>query len=480
MNRVILAKRNRLGWTAVLTAFSFGVCLVPLMKLSGIEIDYLTKDDLIKRLLILPLTVSFYVFVVCYALIGFDAAKAAVRDGSERASEAERTQPSMAPVIGVVWLNPLHRRDCPTEWRILSTLGLVKPNKDRRMMGANAVKPSVLRPTLTIARRNGETETLLRAHERYIDEIFALLGPSTFGGMQERASIGDLCVEYAIPAYRLDPVEVQDAVRRRIVREFAPGNESIEDCPIDAPSIHVHVTCGGANAGFASLNAALDYLHENPTKSVWVMNWDAPDGTSEDELSSENMALLVLAGARFEARRAPLALIGKGAIGSIKDYVPKPGAVRALEAWRDTLARAAANANSEIADIGYVVHDAGAGSDAASARLGVLGRALTETLAAFDYRKQTFNTAARLGDMGTGSALTNIAMAIGRANHVGEAVLVAGATDADRPVAVVVVPPAKFDGIDPDRIALHGESRDESCVPWWGRRRECEPAGAGG
>ncbi len=44
----------------------------------------------------------------------------------------------------------------------------------------------------------------------------------------------------------------------------------------------VHVTPGGPNAGFTSLNAALDYLQANPSKSVWVMSWDAPSFPPKD------------------------------------------------------------------------------------------------------------------------------------------------------------------------------------------------------
>ncbi|MDS0796468.1 virulence factor, partial [Burkholderia pseudomultivorans] len=32
-----------------------------------------------------------------------------------------------AQVVGLEWLNPLQRRDYPTEWQLLWTMGLVKP-----------------------------------------------------------------------------------------------------------------------------------------------------------------------------------------------------------------------------------------------------------------------------------------------------------------------------------------------------------------
>lgn len=468
MNRVILANSNKLGWTAVLVAVSFGISLLPLLQMSGMEIEYLTREEWIRRLLIVPLTVSFYVFVGCFALVGFDSPETEATGESESALQEPPEQRNLAQVLGVIWLNPRFRRDCPTQWRILHTLGLIKEDNGGDIMQGTDANASASWAALTIAARS-EGESLQRAHERSIDEILAQLGRIRSELPSAGQDTGEMHVEHAVPAYRLDPVEVQECVRTRIAHEFAAADVALGDDSSDLAFPDIHVMSGGANVGFASLDAALDYLAEHPARSVWVMNWDTVDCPSTDQRSSENMALLVLAGPRYKGGSAPLAWIGKAATGNIRDYVPKPGAVRAIEAWRDTVAKAAANANREVADIDYVIHDAGAGSDVAAARLGTLGRALTETLAAFDYRKQIFNTAANLGDMGAASALTNVALAIGRAEHMGNAVLVAGTTDSDRPVAVVVVPTqqrADAVGRGAVRCGAHGSSSVYG--PWWG------------
>lgn len=47
-------------------------------------------------------------------------------------------------------------------------------------------------------------------------------------------------------------------------------------------------------------------------------------------------------------------------------------------------------------------------------------------------------------------ALTNVALAIAYANHIGKTVLVAGTTDQSQPIATVVVPPAVVRPIRPD------------------------------
>ena len=146
------------------------------------------------------------------------------------------------------------------------------------------------------------------------------------------------------------------------------------------------------------------------------------------------------------------------------------GTTRHVAAWKAAIATAAGNAGKTTDDIAYIIHDAGQGSDAASARLGALAQALTETLAEFDYGKQTFNTAGLLGDMGTGGALTNVALAIGRAHHLGGSVLVAGSTDPRHPTAVVVTPPAELIPIDPDKDWFRARGESDAYLPWWGLR----------
>ncbi|ORT80890.1 hypothetical protein B7G54_33240, partial [Burkholderia puraquae] len=61
---------------------------------------------------------------------------------------------------------------------------------------------------------------------------------------------------------------------------------------------------------------------------------------------------------------------------------------------------------------------------------------------------------------------------IGRANHLGEKVLVAGTTDAQHPTAVVVVPPSKVTAIDPDKDWFRARGENNAYLPWWGRRHD--------
>lgn len=190
------------------------------------------------------------------------------------------------------------------------------------------------------------------------------------------------------------------------------------------------------------------------------MNWDAPSYPPKFRQINENLVLLILAGPEMKTEREPLAWIGRAATGNVKDFEAKAGTTRAVQAWKSTIESAAKNAGKNLGDVQYIIHDAGKGSDAASERIGSLSRTLTEDLPEFDYQKQTFNTTGLLGDMGAGSALTNVALAIARANHLGGSVLVAGTTDQDHPVAVVVTPPSKLTPIvaDQDWFRARGEN----------------------
>lgn len=81
--------------------------------------------------------------------------------------------------------------------------------------------------------------------------------------------------------------------------------------------------------------------------------------------------------------------------------------------------------------------------------------------------------------MGAGAALTDVALAIGRANHLGGNVLVAGTTDTEHPTAVVVVAPSKLTPIDPGKDWFRARGENNAYLPWWGRRHDARPASQG-
>ena len=436
---------------------------------------------MINRILFLPALLAAVVFLFASAAVAPAKAEPASKVSPEHATSAPQ-HPFSAQVVGLEWLNPLQRRDYPTEWQILWTLGLVKPNKNDDMVRTKPTKYSSIQPIAIVANGVDGEETLRGFHQKYVDKLLLLFGDryvlnsSYFYSVassdkREWRELAGIHVEYAVPAGRLDPVQARDYLGKKITSIFNIGSKEFTDLWSKNTPPDVHVTPGGPNAGFTSLNKALDYLQSHPKESVWVMNWDAPSFPPKDEQMNENMVLLVLAGPQMDTGRDPLAWIGRAATADVSTFESKPGTARATQAWKSAIDTAAINAGVKSSDIAYVIHDAGRGSDAASERIAALGRSLTETLPEFDFNKQTSNTPALLGEMGAGTALTDVALAIGRANHLGGHVLVAGTTDPAHLTAVVVTPPAQLVPIDPERPWFRARGENNAYLPWWGRRR---------
>ena len=447
--------------------------------------DSWNSGDLMKRLVLVPGLLAFMALLITTALAQMPP-KAATSLATTKALGAtdESAKPFIAKVVGLEWLNPLQRRDYPTEWQILWTMGLATPNKNDDMVRTKPEKFATLRSIGALAYGNRGTETFDGYYEKYVDKLTGLftdryvMNSRYFytvksDNKRDWRELAGIHVEFAIPE-RLDAVEAQTYLKQEITGSFYIGNRSFPRLWSRNMPPEVNVTPGGANAGFTSLNAALDYLQANPDMSVWVMNWDAPNFPPRDGQINENMVLLFLVGPSFKTERAPLAWIGKASTGNAQDFQAKVGTTRAVDAWKATIAAAAHNARVSTTDINFVIHDSGQGSDDASLRMGTLGRTLTETLPEFDYQKQTFNTPGLLGEMGAGTALTDVVLAIGRANHLGEKVLVAGTSEAEHPVAVVVTPPEKVVPIDPDADWFRARGENNAYLPWWGRRYDTD------
>lgn len=383
--------------------------------------------------------------------------------------------PFMAQVVGLQWMNPLQRRDYPVEWQLLWTLGVVQPNKPDKAKTIPKKYRSV-QALNSIANGRGGKTRFAQYHQKYVRELTGQFHDNYFSSseyfynafsLQDRSTWRELAgihVEYALPKGWLDPNVAGAYARDAIVSRFEIGNRLAPTLWSHSTAPNVRVTLGGANAGFTSLAAALAYLEANPSKTVWVMNWDAPSYPPKDKQINENMVLLVLAGPHFNTERAPLAWLGYPAGG-------KGGA-----AWQATLAQASGNVGAREADIGYVIHDAGnLAADSSAARRARLASAL----GGFDFDKQSFDTPAKLGEMGAGTALTNVALGIAYANHFGKQVLVAGTTALENTTAVMVAPPAVVRPIDPHAPWHRAKVGNLAYKPWWGLRHDAKAAAQG-
>ena len=395
------------------------------------------------------------------------------------------SHPFTAQVVGLQWLNPLQRQDYSTEWQLLWTLGIVGPNKEDDMVRAKPGKYSSVQYVGSIAAGNNGRETIEGYHEKYIRELLVPMRDIYFSrstyfynahSLKDRSSWRELAgihIEYALPTRRLDQFQAATALREKIVETFDIGNQSFPKAWSRSTPPDIHITMGGADTGFTSLSAALDYLQSHPNETVWAMNWDAPGYPPSDEQLNENMVLLVLAGAQYKTEREPLAWIGYPASHSAAEFEKKSDLPpRVAQAWKATLDKAVQNAGKDPIDIGYVIHDANNTHTDSSDRIGNLAHVLATQVTEFDFVNQSFNTPALLGDMGAGTALTNVALGIAYANHLGKNVLVAGTSDLTQPTAVLVVPPEKVRPIDHDKDWFRARGGNNAYLMWWGLRHD--------
>lgn len=468
-------RTRRFGWAIFAFAFAFCIALLLTWKADATSPRVLTDGELMNRFMILPTVFASIVL----AILTFGVATPGVAAAAPSAPSATRTvKPFQAQVVGLQWLNPLQRRDYPTEWQLLWTLGLVQSNKDDDMVRSNPGKYSKLQAIGIVADGNNGSESVFGYHEKYVNALTRIFhdiyytNPTYFYNVASNydkktwRELAGIHVEYALPAGRLDPSIAGKYLRDRLISIFGIGNTSTPSVWTRSTPPDVRVTLGGTNAGFLSLTGALDYLQAHPAETVWVMNWDAPSFPPKDEQINENMVLLVLAGPDFKTERDPLAWLGYPAKHKLVEFEAKKGsAPRAIQAWKATIESAARNAGKQDSDIGYVIHDTNNTNSASSERLSSLAQTLTAELVEFDFMKQTFNTPALLGEMGAGTALTNVALAIGYANRVGKHVLVVGTNDTAEPTGVLVSPPSKIRPIDVNAPWFRARGANNAFLP---------------
>jgi hypothetical protein len=441
----------------------------------------LSNSQIFIRLFVTPAAFAALALGIATA---FAARPARAELSSVTAPTDQKAEPFMAQVVGLQWLNPLQRRDYSTEWQLLWTLGLVGPNKNDDMVRAKPEKYGKLQAIGSIAVGNDGEETFDGYHEKYIEKlIYAyhdiyFMNSDYFYNAHSRddkstwRELAGIHIEYALPEGKLNPAQAGNFLRDIIINTFSIGSKSFPTAWSRSTPPDVRVTMGGANAGFTSLSAALDYLQAHPNETVWVMNWDAPSRPKDRQIN-ENMVQLILAGPNYKTERAPLAWLGYPASAKVADFDSgKEKPPRVIQAWKAAVDKAAHNAGKQATDVGYVIHDANNNAASASDRIAALARTVTEEMPELDFMKQAFNTPALLGEMGAGTALTNVALGIAYANHIGKTVLVAGTTDQAQPIATVVVPPAVVRPIRPDEPWFRARGENTAHLAWWGIRHD--------
>ena len=367
-------------------------------------------------------------------------------------------------------------------------MGLAQPNKNDDMVKAEPKEFSSVQPVLAIASGNKGEETFRGYFSKYMNELISPFRDVYFSDSKyfynahlvedksTRRELAGIRVEHALPEGKLDPLEATKIIRKMIVSRFDIGNPNFPKSWTSSTPPDIRLTLGGANAGFTSLARGLAYLKENPSQTVWVMNWDAPSFPPKDGQINENIVLLILAGPDYKTERAALAWLSHPAKTDVSAFESGSNLPsRSAQAWKAVFNEAALNAGKKPADIGFLIHDANTVHPKSSDRLANLARTVTEEIPELDFMKQTFNTSAVLGEMGAGTALTNVALAIAYANHFGKNVLVAGTSDEAQPTATVVLPPAVVRPIKPDEPWFRARSGNYTYLAWWGIRHDAPP-----
>ncbi|WP_098495809.1 virulence factor [Collimonas sp. PA-H2] len=488
MNTLIATRNQRLGWTVLAFLIAIVIALWFTWRADAATLQPMTVGELMTRFLAFPA----FAAVAAFGLLTAFASTPIVATANAATPIAnESSKPFLAQVVGVQWLNPLQRRDYPTEWQLLWTLGLAQPNKHDDMVKAEPEKFTKLQTIGSIAAGNDGEETFKGYHHKYVEELIDIFHDNygadsryfynvhSLGDKSTWRELAGIHIEYALPAVKLDPVEAGGFLAKYVTSSFEIGNTHAPSLWTRNTPPDVRVTMGGPNAGFTSLAAALDYLQAHPNETVWAMNWDAPSRPKDKQIN-ENMVLLVLAGPTYNTERAALAWIGYPATKNVADFNAEKGKPpRTVQAWKATIDAATHNAGKQDTDIGYVIHDANNTNPNSSDRIGNLAQTLSTELPEFDFAKQTFNTPALLGEMGAGTALTNVALGIAYANHFGKNVLIAGTSDVAHSTAVLVTPPAKVRPIDPEKPWFRARGENNAYLPWWGIRHDAPPGSQG-
>ncbi len=388
-----------------------------------------------------------------------------------------------AQVVGLQWLNPLVWRDYPTEWNLLWTLGLAKSNPDDSQVKKNPEKYATVQPVATIASNISGKKSFGEFSRSYLRRILEKFWETYFAdknyfysvarGRSPRREVGDMRVELVLPP-SLSPADSAAFVREQMDTYFGLTKPKYSST-LKLPTVRVHA--GGPEAGLSALSAALDYLEENPQRTVWVMAFDAPSFPKDAQLN-ETGVLLVLAHPDYPTGREPLAFVQRESRVPVAPGSGTP-APRVAAAWQAAFADAAERGNLPAAKIGYVIHDAGQGSEASSERIAALAQAMTTSLPDLDFLKQGFNTGAVLGELNAGSVPTGLVLGIAYAHHQNTPVLVAatretnalpGNTRAPAASAILIRPPAHPTPFDPKKNWFRARGEGTAHLPWWSRR----------
>jgi hypothetical protein len=172
MKFLIATRTRRFGWALLTYILAAGVTVLVLREMDVAQFSKITDTQLMTRIFALPSLLAASVFFFITACATSPAQTVAKSAASSTASAPAGA--FVAQIVGLQWLNPLERKDYPTEWQLLWTLGLAKPNKDDDMVEMNPKKYSTLQAIGIIAYANRGKETFDGFHEQNIRSLIEI------------------------------------------------------------------------------------------------------------------------------------------------------------------------------------------------------------------------------------------------------------------------------------------------------------------
>ena len=145
----------RLGFCVTIFSATFIISLWLSWRAETHSSTVLTDGDLMIRPMLIPSLTAALAFAFC------SSAKSAPSSAetSTSAMSSGQKKPYVAQVVGVQWLNPLQRKDYPTEWQLLRIIGLAEPNKNDDMVKSEPELFLGIQPILAIASGNDGTRS---------------------------------------------------------------------------------------------------------------------------------------------------------------------------------------------------------------------------------------------------------------------------------------------------------------------------------
>ncbi|MCC7600478.1 virulence factor, partial [Janthinobacterium sp. FW305-129] len=253
MGKLTATWPRRLGWSVLGFFLAVASMLWLTRHANAAAAQSLTDGELIMRFLGFPTLAAIAIFGALTACATAPSSRSAPVTATPMQDPAA---PFVAQVVGVQWLNPLQRRDYPTEWQLLWTLGLARPNENDDQVRTKPKKYSTLQAIGIVADGNEGRESFEGYHKKYVEELMYKFRDIYFSSsryfynahsLKDKTTWRELAgihVQYALPQGRLDPVTAADFTRKTIRRAFDIGNPNFPKAWSRSTPPDVHVTMG--------------------------------------------------------------------------------------------------------------------------------------------------------------------------------------------------------------------------------------------